>query len=59
VTGNTPGPDGIAVHVPPKYNIAGRRQLWFVESGSKYDDFVNGMLTAAVVVGPLALLASF
>ncbi|WP_396614096.1 hypothetical protein ACH9L7_20345 (plasmid) [Haloferax sp. S1W] len=45
---------GATLNVPPKYNIRGRRQLWFVESDNeKVDDVVNGVLTAFVVFAPL------
>lgn len=46
------------LHIPPRYNLRGRRQLWFVETGNeKLDDPINGILTALLVFSPL-LLAS-
>lgn len=48
--------DKRAVHIPPKFNLRGRRQLWFIETRSGVDEVVNGMLTALFVLGPLALL---
>jgi len=44
------------LHVPPKFNLEGRRQLWFIETKSGVDEVVNGMLTALLVIGFLALL---
>lgn len=45
------------LHVPPKYNLRGNRQVWFFETGNDtIDNFGNGLLTALVVIGPLALL---
>lgn len=43
------------VHLPPKFNLRGRRQLWFVE-GVPHEDLVNGLLSSLVIVTPLALL---
>lgn len=45
------------VHLPPEYNLQGRRQLWFVE-GTEFDDFANGILTALLVFAPLLAFAT-
>lgn len=39
-------------HIPPKFDLDGRRQLWFIE-GTSHDDLLNGMLTALVFLGPM------
>lgn len=45
------------VHIPPKYDLQGRRQLWFIETGREtVNNLVNGMLTALVVFVPLLIL---
>jgi hypothetical protein len=47
------------LHIPPRYNLRGRRQLWFIETGNdSLDDPINGMLTALVVFTPLLLASS-
>lgn len=47
------------VHIPPRYNIRGRRQIWFIETGNEsLDNPINGMLTALVVFTPLLLASS-
>lgn len=51
----TPEPDGIVTHVPPAFDLRGRKQLWFVE-GTGHDDLLNGMLTALVFLGPTIVI---
>lgn len=46
--------DTASLHIPPKYNLQGRRQLWFVE-GARLDDLLNGLLTALLVIGSIAV----
>ena len=32
--------------IPPKYDIEGRKQIWFLKTGDEtLDDFLNGALT--------------
>lgn len=42
------------IHVPPKYNQYGNRQLWVVETGREsVDDVVNGVLFGLLIFSPL------
>lgn len=50
---------GVEVHLPPKFNLEGRRQLWFVETESGWDEGINGALTGILVFTPLILLRVF
>jgi len=33
------------MYLPPKYNLEGRKQLWFIRTDGPADDVVNGILT--------------
>jgi len=45
----------VKFHIPPEYNREGRRQFWFV-SDCRGAEVINGVLTAAVMIGPIALI---
>jgi len=51
-------PSTATLHLPPKFNLRGRRQLWFVE-GTRFDDPVNGFLTAVFVFVPLLAAGAY
>jgi len=39
--------DGLTIHVPPRYNQYGNRQVWFFETGHEtVDNVANGALFA-------------
>lgn len=43
--------DELKLYLPPKFNLRGRRQVWFIESGRKHvDDLVNGVLTSLTLM---------
>ena len=42
---------GLTIHVPPKYNQYGNRQVWFFETGHEtVDNVANGALFAMFLV---------
>lgn len=41
----------VTVHIPPKYNLNNRRQVWFVElENPTVTNLINGALTATVLM---------
>jgi len=50
----------ITLHVPPKHDLRGNRQLWFFETGNHTLDHVGnglifGLLVTSLIVGGVAL----
>lgn len=45
------------VYLPPRYDLYGNKQVWFIETGRQpLDDVVNGALLAVVTIGPIVAI---
>jgi hypothetical protein len=45
----------VKLHLPPKFNLRGRRQVWFIETGTEgVDDIINGVLTSLMLLVAIA-----
>jgi len=45
------------VHFPPKFDLEGRKQLWFIRTEGSTDELVNGMIAGTLVWLPLVTIA--
>lgn len=41
------------IHIPPRYNQYGNRQLWVVETENSFDEVINGFLFALLIFAPV------